>query len=205
MYTSSHGLSAVAGPMNALLCKSSHRIPSRSLPTPKLGLPAPTVLSPLMPSSPPSPKTRISPSTRGQLKGKFVLTEAIPESPERFDPQAHRYTDAELADLGNAPVPGARTDQEERIAQFRARRDFQLKVQPFLVDEGVAVWIEPSRGDDGTVFVQQGGGRDKDKILPPRAASLSPAKTMAASCASSRKKFPSRCMRTSRTSSMTTI
>ena len=103
---------------------------------------------------------------KGQLKGKFVLTEAIPESPERFDPQAHRYTDAELADLATQPVPGARNDLEERIAQFRARRDFQLKVQKFLVDEGVAVWVEPSRGDDGTVFVQQGGGRDKEKDPP---------------------------------------
>ena len=103
---------------------------------------------------------------RGQLKGKFVLTAPIPESPERFDPQAHRYTDAELADLASQPVPGARNDFEERIAQFRAQRDFQLKVQKFLVDEGVAAWIEPSRGDDGTVFVQQGGGRDKEKDPP---------------------------------------
>lgn len=104
---------------------------------------------------------------KGQLTGKFVLTEPIPESPERFDPQAHRYSDAELADLATQPVPGARNDLEERIAQFRARRDFQLKVQKFLVDEGVAVWVEPSRGDDGTVFVQQGGDRDKDKPAAP--------------------------------------
>ena len=103
---------------------------------------------------------------RGQLKGKFVLTAPIPESPERFEPQAHRYTDAELADLATAPVPGERSDFETRIAQFRAQRDFQLKVQKFLVDEGVAAWIEPSRGDDGTVFVQQGGGRDKEKDPP---------------------------------------
>jgi carboxypeptidase Q len=80
---------------------------------------------------------------KGQLKGKFVLTAAIPESPERFDPQAHRYTEAELA-----------------------TREFQLKVQKFLLDEGVAAWIEPSRSDDGTVFVQQGGGRDKEKDPP---------------------------------------
>jgi len=104
---------------------------------------------------------------KGQLKGKFVLTEPIPESPERFEPQAKRYTDAELAELATAPVPGARNDFETRIAQFRARRDFQLKVQKFLVDEGVAVWVEPSRGDDGTVFVQQGGDRDKDKPAAP--------------------------------------
>ncbi|MGB8474346.1 MAG: M20/M25/M40 family metallo-hydrolase [Candidatus Acidiferrum sp.] len=104
---------------------------------------------------------------KGQLKGKFVLTEPVPESPERFEPQAHRYTDAELAELATAPVPGARNDLEERIARFRARRDFLLKVQKFLLEEGVAAWIEPSRGDDGTVFVQQGGDRDKDKPAAP--------------------------------------
>src|SRR5208282_2538654 len=103
---------------------------------------------------------------KGQLKGKFVLTAAIPESPERFEAQAHRYTDAELADLTTQPVPTPQGGQEDRIAQFRATREFQLKVQKFLIDEGVAAWIEPSRSDDGTVFVQQGGGRDKEKDPP---------------------------------------
>src|SRR5881296_1039438 len=107
---------------------------------------------------------------RGQLKGKFVLTAAFPENPERFEPQAHRYTDSELAELATQPVPVANT--EDRAAQFRAQRELSLKIQKFLVEEGVAAWIEPSRGDDGTVFVQQGGGRDKEKDppAPPRVA-----------------------------------
>lgn len=108
---------------------------------------------------------------KGQLKGKFVLTAAPPEVPERFDPQTHRYTDAELADIAKAEVPGARSNFEDRIAQFRAQRAFQQKVQQFLVEEGVAAWIETSRGDDGTVFVQSGGGRDKkDPPAPCRIA-----------------------------------
>jgi carboxypeptidase Q len=103
---------------------------------------------------------------KGQLRGKFVLTAAIPESPERFEPQAHRFTDAELLDLSKVEFPAPGQNIEERLAQFRAQRDFQLKVQKFLIDEGVAAWIEPSRSDDGTVFVQQGGGRDKEKDPP---------------------------------------
>jgi carboxypeptidase Q len=108
---------------------------------------------------------------RGQLKGKFVLTAAIPENPERYEPQAHRYTDAELADLATQPVPAAQ-NPEDRIAQFRAQRELNNKIQKFLLEEGVAAWIEPSRSDDGTVFVQQGGGRDKEKDppAPPRVA-----------------------------------
>ncbi len=77
---------------------------------------------------------------RGQLKGKFVLTAAIPENPERFEAQAHRYTDAELAELATQPVPV--TPAEDRAAQFRAQRELSLKIQKFLVEEGVAAWIE---------------------------------------------------------------
>jgi hypothetical protein len=59
---------------------------------------------------------------KGQLKGKFVLTAALPEVPARFDPQTHRYTDAELADIAKAEVPGAGPRLEDRLAQFRAQR-----------------------------------------------------------------------------------
>src|SRR5216684_8026827 len=107
---------------------------------------------------------------RGKLKGKFVLAAALPEIPARFEAQGHRYTDAELADMATQPVPAAQKE-DERLARFRAQRELNLKIQKFLVDEGVAAWIEPSQGDDGTVFVQSGGGRDpKDPSAPPRVA-----------------------------------
>ncbi len=106
---------------------------------------------------------------KGKLKGKFVLTEEPQPIPPHFEPDAHRYTDAELAELATEPVPGPR--QEDRFAAFRARRELQQKIQKFLVDEGVAAWIETQRGDDGTVFAQQGGSRDpKDPPAPPRVA-----------------------------------
>jgi len=76
------------------------------------------------------------------LKGKFVLTAAVPEKPERFEPQAHRYTDAELASL---PPADTVAPAEDRVAQFRAQRELSLKIQKFLIEEGVAAWIEPSR------------------------------------------------------------
>jgi carboxypeptidase Q len=107
---------------------------------------------------------------RGKLKAKFVLTAALPEVPARFEAQGHRYTDAELADMATQPVPAAQKE-DERLARLRAQRELNLKIQKFLVDEGVAAWIEPSQGDDGTVYVQSGGGRDpKDPPAPPRVA-----------------------------------
>jgi hypothetical protein len=94
---------------------------------------------------------------RGKLKGKFVLTAQPPEVKARFEAQGHRYTDAELAEEATEPVPGGRPDQDERRARFIAQRELNQKIQKFLVDEGIAVWIEPSNGDDGTVYVQSGG------------------------------------------------
>jgi carboxypeptidase Q len=107
---------------------------------------------------------------RGKLKGKFVLTAPLPEVAARFEAQGHRYSDTELADIATQQVPGAQRE-DERIARFRAQRELNLKIQKFLVDEGVAAWLEPSQGDDGTVFVQSGGGHEvKDPPAPPRAA-----------------------------------
>ncbi len=108
---------------------------------------------------------------RGKLKGKFVLTALQPEIPSRAEAQFHRYTDAELVEEATQPVPVGQPAIEERRARFRAQRELNEKIQKFLVEEGVAVWLEPSPGDDGTVFVSGGGGRDpKDPPAPPRVA-----------------------------------
>jgi carboxypeptidase Q len=107
---------------------------------------------------------------RGKLKGKFVLTAQQPEIPSRTEAQFHRYTDAELVEESAQPVPAAR-GPEDRFARFRAQRELNEKIQKFLVEEGVAAWLEPSPGDDGTVFVSGGGGRDpKDPPAPCRVA-----------------------------------
>ncbi|MFZ0213503.1 MAG: M20/M25/M40 family metallo-hydrolase [Candidatus Acidiferrales bacterium] len=111
---------------------------------------------------------------RGQLKGKFVLTQLPPDDPLHFDAQAHRYTDAELADLASEPVPGARN--QDRFAQFRALRALRDKLQAFLVAEGAAGWIQASRGDDGTVYVQSGGSYD------PNGPPTLPTVAMASEC-----------------------
>ena len=106
---------------------------------------------------------------RGKLKGKFVLTTQQAEIPSRAEAQFHRYTDPELVEESTQPVPTARA--EDRFARFRAQRELNEKIQKFLVDEGVAAWIEPSPGDDGTVFVSAGGSRDpKDPPAPCRVA-----------------------------------
>ncbi len=104
---------------------------------------------------------------RGKLKGKFVLTAQQPEIPSRTEAQFHRYTDAELVEEATQPIPAAQA-ADERRARFVAQRELNQKIQKFLVEEGVAAWLEPSPGDDGTVYVSGGGGRDpKDPPAPP--------------------------------------
>ena len=102
---------------------------------------------------------------RGKLKGKFVLTQMPPEDPLHFDAQAHRYTDAELQEMQEEPIPGERN--ADRFAQFRAFRALQQKIQAFLAEEGVAGWIQASRGDDGTVYVQSGGSYEPGAPAAP--------------------------------------
>jgi carboxypeptidase Q len=109
---------------------------------------------------------------KGQLKGKVVITQAPDPVLPHFEADAKRYTDAELADLASYQIPGAVDKaREERIAQFRAQRELQTKMTKFFIDEGVVAWLEDQRGDDGTVFAQQGGSRDpKDPPSLPRVA-----------------------------------
>jgi carboxypeptidase Q len=98
---------------------------------------------------------------KGQLKGKLVMTQVPDPVLPHFEADAHRYTDAELADLANFQIPGGVDKaREDRIAQFRIQRELQAKITKFFLDEGVVAWLEDQRGDDGTVFVQQGGSRD---------------------------------------------
>ena len=102
---------------------------------------------------------------RGKLKGKFVMTAPLRAIQPHFEPEAHRFTDQELADLAQprsaqAPLdPGARRRLEEQ-------RQFGLKLQKFVNDEGAAAWLEPSNRDDGTIVAV--GGDSRDPKDPPQ-------------------------------------
>ncbi len=97
---------------------------------------------------------------KGQLKGKFVLATRPRDLQPRFEPQARRYTDAQLDEL--AKVPQRRGGGPLGFpANAQAQRDLQNKIMKFWLDEGVAALLEPSRGDGGgTLFVQGGGSRN---------------------------------------------
>ena len=109
-------------------------------------------------------------SFRGKLRGKFVLTAPLRAIEAQFAPPAHRFTDAELADLAQPGTPAPPPDKAA-LERQRKQREFNDKLAKFLTEEGAAAWLEPSPHDGGTIFVMSGGSRDpKDPPALPRVA-----------------------------------
>ena len=101
---------------------------------------------------------------RGKLRGKFVLATPLRDVLPQFEPQATRYTDAQLVDLAKQPAAGRGRGRGNAPDAAFVRKRTQ-----FWIDEGVAAVIDASRGDGGTLFVQSGGSRDaKDPPSPPQ-------------------------------------
>lgn len=99
---------------------------------------------------------------KGKLKGAIVMLGDERDVEKRFEADAKRLTDKELIDLSKAPEPGARSPFAARFAEFRRMREMYNKIGKFLKDEGVAVILKPSRGQDGTLFSQSGGSYQMD-------------------------------------------
>jgi carboxypeptidase Q len=94
---------------------------------------------------------------KGKLKGAIVMLGGETDIEKRFEADAKRLTDEDLAKLQVAPEPGARSRWADRIAEYRKMRELRNKTDEFLKAEGVAVILKPSRGQDGTLFAASGG------------------------------------------------
>lgn len=105
---------------------------------------------------------------KGKIKGVIVLTQGEQEVNMAFDPDARRETEDGLKRLAMAPEPGVKPAMANRMADMIARQQLQQAITKFVKDEGAAVLLEPSRGKDGTIFVQGGGSYFKtaEKPLP---------------------------------------
>ena len=93
---------------------------------------------------------------RGKLKGAVVLMTGPRELRANFTPLGDRLTEKELLELADAPEPG--TVPRRRFQQTpdqRAQAAFAARKLQFATDEDAALLVETSRGDGGTLFVQQ--------------------------------------------------
>jgi hypothetical protein len=118
---------------------------------------------------------------KGKLKGKMVLTDAPRDIPLPLQPDARRYSEADLERLFAAPEPGARPFGGRPMAPatpFISREEqmaFRRRVNEFLRNEGVAATITGGlRGNNGTVFATSGGSREVKDPLPPPGVVLIP-------------------------------
>ncbi len=94
---------------------------------------------------------------RGKLAGMIVILGPDAEVKPIVDSPYKRYTDEDLAKLGDYEIPGERPPF--RMAELLRRRQFIKDLNQFLADEKVLAVIDHSRGTagGGTVFVQSGG------------------------------------------------
>jgi len=110
---------------------------------------------------------------KGKLKGAIVLSQGEQPVPLKFAADASRLTEQDLKDLAMASELGARSPNADRIQEMMARQQLQQAVVKFVKDEGAAVVLEPSRGTDGTIFVQSGGSQMVGAVPPPPAVVVS--------------------------------
>ncbi len=128
----------------------------------------------------------------GKLRGKVVLLTEPKIPPPQSKPQFHRYTDAELAEMSNAPEPTAKLEVKnledlkwpegpEEIGKFFSSLPPPLIIQlyeayeamiaergAFLAGEGVlGVLLEDGRAHDGMVFAEAAGSYKSSKRMAP--------------------------------------
>ncbi len=98
----------------------------------------------------------------GQLQGRILLMGRNRDSGPRFEPFTTRFTYDELAEAEQHIVPapenpigGATSSRKlsEMLQFWRSRQTVQAKIDQFLIDEGVAAVITPSRSDHGILHV----------------------------------------------------
>lgn len=93
---------------------------------------------------------------KGKLKGAIVLMSLMREVKARFEAMGTRRDEKDLLSLADAPEPrGGQRRTFQLTPEQRATMQFGAKKYQFVLDEGAAVAIDPSRiGDGGTIFVQ---------------------------------------------------
>lgn len=103
---------------------------------------------------------------KGKLSGAIVLLdEPLPIKPH-VKADAHRYSHDELGELSKIdfdPAPSRRGDIQTYVKRFM----FAKKLRAFLTEEKVLAALNVTRGEDGTIFVQEGGSYKKDEQTGP--------------------------------------
>ena len=104
---------------------------------------------------------------RGTLKGKFVLLGAPRTTPENAITAAMRYSDSALLSIAEPAAPNPARQGQPRRPLDLAAFQFPAARYAFLAAEQVAAVLLPARGQEGTVFTDNGFPRAADAPLQP--------------------------------------
>ena len=104
---------------------------------------------------------------RGKLKGKFVLLGPARATPENAINAPMRYSDSSLVALAEPAAPNPARQGLARQAPNPAAFQFPAARYAFLADEQVAAVLLPARGQEGTVFTDNGFPRAPDAPIQP--------------------------------------
>lgn len=102
----------------------------------------------------------------GKIKGKIVMTYSNDKLSPSFTADGERFADSTLEKMANAKPPEARTGAP-RTLQGRPQGGFALgrMLPEFYKNEKPALVLSMNgRGNDGTLFVQNGGSSAKDAV-----------------------------------------
>ncbi|HEY6548149.1 MAG TPA: peptidase, partial [Vicinamibacteria bacterium] len=92
---------------------------------------------------------------KGQLRGAVLLM-AEPRELKTRPKEVRRYSEAQLEELEQFPVPEKRSERAREEA--RKRHETARLLNRWLADEGVLAVVEPSQRDGGTLRVMGGAG-----------------------------------------------
>lgn len=96
---------------------------------------------------------------KGQLRGKIVFVDDARAYKPSDKSDFLRYSDSELDDMLNFPMPKGRDFDPAMAARFRSRMELAPLLNQFLIDEGVLATVSISSWNDGIVRVMGGGSR----------------------------------------------
>ena len=100
---------------------------------------------------------------RGKLKDKILITDRDDKYKLSFEPDARRYSDAELDSMSNETIKptdtaAMRKRREQFMNQNRSQQIMLKTLKDMAEKEGaIAMFTSSPRNHDGTIFVQQAG------------------------------------------------
>jgi hypothetical protein len=109
---------------------------------------------------------------KGKFAGAIVMIADPKEMKPQDKPYLERYTDDELAKLGQYEIPAER--DAARRGEFMKRREFRKALAQFAMDEKIAAILQSPNGDGGVFHVQQGGTWRDDEPIGVTTVGLAP-------------------------------